>query len=158
MDRAQKMKAKVDDGLKLANAELKKTLEHCKTEAFEEAMKEAQRRDKLQKERDATIAKVKKDYTAAAAFNNAGADGKADGGVNSLCNYPQQEADKPAVERPFPLTCKEAADGKPLCCGAAHHFMKDGTKLTIETCQYTDTKVYEFFPALPKDALEAPES
>jgi len=97
MDRAEAMKNKVDNGLKLANAELKKTLDHCKTEAFEEAMKEAQRRDKLQKARDETIAKVKKDYTAQAAFNTAGTDGAGDGGVNSLCNYPEQPADKPAV-------------------------------------------------------------
>ena len=45
---------------------------------------------------------------------------------------------------------------KPLCCGAAQRFLKDGTKLSIETCQLADATTYTYYPALPAGAVVAP--
>lgn len=39
--------------------------------------------------------------------------------------------------------CKEE-----LCCGSADKYLRDGTRLTVETCQKRTDTTYEFFPAL----------
>jgi hypothetical protein len=46
------------------------------------------------------------------------------------------------------------ADG--LCCGAANKYMRDGTKLTVETCQKATDISYTFYPELKKGATVAP--
>jgi len=43
-----------------------------------------------------------------------------------------------------------------LCCGAAQKFLKDGTKLAIETCQKIGTNVYTYYPPLPTGAVAEP--
>lgn len=62
------------------------------------------------------------------------------GTAGADCAYPK-EADKP---RP------KCNDG--LCCGAAQKFMRDGTKVAVETCQKPDTRTYTFLPPLAKNA------
>lgn len=54
------------------------------------------------------------------------------------------------------MTCLEVDGDKPLCCGAAQRFLKDGTKLSIETCQLADATTYTYYPALPENAVVAP--
>jgi hypothetical protein len=34
--------------------------------------------------------------------------------------------------------------------------LKDGTKLSIETCQLADATTYTYYPALPENAVVAP--
>jgi len=46
------------------------------------------------------------------------------------------------------------ADG--LCCGAANKYLKDGTKLTVETCQKATAISYTFYPELRAGATVAP--
>jgi len=75
-----------------------------------------------------------------------------DGAVGTLCNFPKPvdgEAQAPRVK------CLEDKDA-PLCCGAAQRFLKDGTKLSIETCQLATTTTYTYYPALPEGAVVAP--
>jgi hypothetical protein len=74
---------------------------------------------------------VKEAYDAKSAFPPAGTDG---GVAGSLCAYPAKAAD--AAQEPRPV-CKDG-----LCCGAAQKFLKDGTKLAIETCQIQAEHTY----------------
>jgi len=50
-----------------------------------------------------------------------------DGTTNTLCAFPVKAKDAEQLPRP------ECAEN--FCCGAAQKFLKDGTKLAIETCQ-----------------------
>ena len=43
-----------------------------------------------------------------------------------------------------------------LCCGAANKFLRDGTKLTVETCQKATDISYTFYPNLKAGATVAP--
>lgn len=43
-----------------------------------------------------------------------------------------------------------------LCCGAANKYMRDGTKLTVETCQKATAISYTFYPELKAGATVAP--
>lgn len=47
--------------------------------------------------------------------------------------------------------CKEG-----LCCGAAQRLLRDGTKLTVETCQLLDAKTYDYYPPIAAGATSAP--
>jgi len=94
----------------------------------------------------AKVAEVKTAYEAKSAFAT-------DGAVNTLCNFvPPADG---AAQTPR-KKCLEGEPGKPLCCGAAQRFLKDGTKLSIETCQPEATTTYTYYPALPEGALVAP--
>jgi hypothetical protein len=97
------------------------------------------------------IADVKTEYAREAAFNEPDADGF--GGVDTLCNYPPADADGVVGPR---TTCFVEGSEDVLCCGAAQRFLKDGTKLSIETCQLADATTYKYYPALPVDAVVAP--
>merc|ERR1712195_117523 len=44
-----------------------------------------------------------------------------------------------------------------LCCGAANKFLRDGTKLTVETCQKAETISYTFYPNIKAGATVAPQ-
>jgi len=94
------------------------------------------------------IDKVKSDYESRAAFPTEGA-------IGALCNFPKVGADE--AEKPRP-PCAEGEPDKPLCCGAAQKFLKDGTKLSIETCQLQTTTTYKYFPPLKEGALVEPAS
>jgi hypothetical protein len=76
-------------------------------------------------------------YAAVSAFS-------ATGGTNTLCAKPKPDADRPPCSEGF-------------CCGAAQKFLKDGTKLAIETCQKeTGVHTYTYYPPLPAGATKAP--
>jgi len=46
-----------------------------------------------------------------------------------------------------------------LCCGAATKFLRDGTRLAIETCQTATDLTYTYYPPLPKTVVaKAPAS
>merc|ERR1712167_154979 len=42
-----------------------------------------------------------------------------------------------------------------LCCGAATKFLRDGTKLTVETRQLATDLTYTYYPPLPKTVVTA---
>jgi len=87
-------------------------------------------------------ANVKVDYEAKAAFSTGGE-------TNTLCGFPPKAKD--AAQEPRPA-CKEG-----FCCGAAQKFLKDGTKLAIETCQRAEgVHTYTWFPPLPEGAVVEP--
>lgn len=104
--------------------------EACKVAAFLGAQKARVDAQAAVEAANLKSAEVKTAYDAQSAFAT-------DGAVNTLCNYPtpaEGEAQQPRT------ACLEGEPGKPLCCGAAQRFLKDGTKLSIETCQLaTDT-------------------
>lgn len=47
--------------------------------------------------------------------------------------------------------------GETNCCGSADKFLRDGSKMTIETCQPLATKEYTYAPPFPVGALENPQ-
>jgi len=72
-----------------------------------------------------------------------------DGEANMFCNFPAAKADGTQDPRP---KCK---DGN--CCGAAQKFLRDGTKLSVETCQKaTGVHTYTYYPPLPANAIVEP--
>jgi len=72
-----------------------------------------------------------------------------DGSAGTRCEYPAVTSDGTQPPR---KVCKEG-----LCCGAAQKFMRDGTKLAVESCQKAEgTSTYTFYPALPAGAAVAP--
>lgn len=84
-------------------------------------------------------------YKKASAFPAALADKTIDKG--GLCGIDATTKARPA--------CKEVKD-KPLCCGAAQRFLKDGTKLVVETCQLAKDNTYLYYPEMKDGALKAP--
>jgi len=52
-------------------------------------------------------------------------------------------------------TCKEDK-AAPLCCGAAQRFLKDGTKMVVETCQLKTANTYTYYPIMAATANVAP--
>jgi len=90
----------------------------------------------------AAAATVKTDYDAKAAFPTGGE-------TNSLCAFPVVA--KGAAKEPRPV-CKDG-----FCCGAAQKFMRDGTKLSVETCQKaTGVYTYTYYPPLMTGAVVEP--
>jgi len=74
-----------------------------------------------------------------------------DGSANTRCEKPKKAADGTQGKR---TECLEN-----LCCGSANKFLRDGTRLTVETCQNAkDTVVYKFYPKLATGALVQPEA
>lgn len=90
----------------------------------------------------AAAAKVKTDYDLKAAFAKTGE-------TNTICSFPKKAKD--AAQEPRAV-CKDG-----FCCGAAQKFLRDGTKLAIETCQKaTGVHTYQYFPPLPPSATVEP--
>jgi len=90
----------------------------------------------------AAAATVKTDYDAKSAFSTSGE-------TNTLCGYPTKAKDAKQLPRPV---CKDG-----FCCGAAQKFMRDGTKIAIETCQKaTGVHTYTYYPPLPTGAAVEP--
>jgi len=142
-------KAKAD--IQGAEAMLATSVAACKGAAYGLAQVAMAARDKAVTDNKATAAKVKTDYEAAAAFPAAvETDGKKVAQEGSLCAFPAKGADGAQAARPV---CKEE-----LCCGAAQRFLKDGTKLTVETCQKKTAHTYKYYPPLPAGAIVAPET
>lgn len=106
-------------------AKLNMLRDQCKSEAYgfaQKALAEATAKADLVQTQ---IADTLREYTDLTSFPEAPA-------VGALCNYPKDSGD---------ATPKRPDCGEDNCCGAAQRFMKDGTKLSIETCQLpTDRK------------------
>jgi len=120
--------------------------EQCKRAAFEAAQEAREEAVRVAEAKALKSAEVLKAYTALAAFPT-------DGSAGTLCHYAKTAADAAQTPR---TECAEGDPGKPLCCGAAQRFLKDGTKLSIETCQLATDTTYTYYPALPSGALVAP--
>lgn len=129
-----------------AEEEFDNARDACKKEAFLEAQEARVKAQEVAKARAAKAAEVLKAYTALTAFPT-------DGSVGTLCHYAKTAADAAQTPR---AECAEGDPGLPLCCGAAQRFLKDGTKLSIETCQLATATTYTYYPALPLDSLVAP--
>jgi len=129
-----------------ADTVLENAIQACKVAAFERAQEAREKAIEVAAAVAGKVAEVKAAYTDQSAFPT-------DGSVGTLCNFPKVGADEAQTPRP---ECAEGAEGAPLCCGAAQTFLKDGTKLTIETCQLASATTYKYFPALPDDAIVAP--
>jgi hypothetical protein len=122
-----------------AEAALAMAISVCKGNGYDRAQ-EALRADlaKQALDRDAA-AQVKADYEGKAAFAAAGS-------VNFPCAMKDVEGT---------MTRPECAEGQ--CCGAAQKFRRDGTKLTVETCQEEiGTHTYTYYPPLPVGATVEP--
>jgi len=141
MNNASMMKDKAAGDYDSGLAKLDMLRDQCKQEAFGRAQENLQ---KITDDGDARAAKVLEVSTAYATLT-AFATGPA---VGALCNYPQNAGDAQPARA---VDC-----GEDLCCGAAQRFMKDGTKLSIETCQQPETTTYTYYPGLPDGALVAP--
>jgi hypothetical protein len=113
----------------------------CKQEAFNRAQENLQKTTDENDARSAKVTEVAEAYATLTAF----ATGPA---VGALCNFPEDSGDAQPARA---VDC-----GEDLCCGAAQRFMKDGTKLSIETCQTPETTTYTYYPGLPTGALVAP--
>lgn len=121
--------------------------EACKSAAFESAQAAREKSVEAAAAKAGKVAEVTQAYTAKAAFPE-------DGSPGTLCNFPAPTSD--GVQAPRLSTCVVEGDETPMCCGAAQRFLKDGTKLSIETCQLAAATTYTYYPALPTDALVAP--
>ena len=130
----------------MAERTLKAAKDACKVGAFEVAQSAREEAILVEKARKERLKQVADKYLATAKFPT-------DGSVGTLCNKPKVAAGTAAKPR---KVCADGEPGKPLCCGAAQRFLKDGTKLTIETCQLATDTTYKYYPALPADALVAP--
>jgi hypothetical protein len=118
----------------------------CKVAAFEGAQEAREKAVAMAAARADKASAVLKDYTALSAFPT-------DRSAGTLCHYGKVAADAAQTPR---TECLEGEPGKPLCCGAAQRFLKDGTKLSIETCQLATASTYTYYPAIDDGALVAP--
>lgn len=79
-------------------------------------------------------------------------------GAGVLCAFPAPDADGTQQPRAGNLDGVNCGGDDTLCCGAAQKFLKDGTKLSIETCQVkATTHTYQYYPPLPLGATVEPE-
>lgn len=121
----------------------------CKVKAFDDAQEAREKAAEVSAARAGKITEVATQYARDAAF--APVDEQGMGVTNSLCNFGKPDGDGLVSDR---VVCAEQEP--PLCCGAAQRFLKDGTKLSIEICQPATRTTYEYYPALPADAVVAP--
>jgi hypothetical protein len=141
--------------IKTAKANVESALAACKVVRYGEAQAMAL---KLKKQVDAdvkTAAEVKTKYDKLIADSQKpGVDTSKDAAKassnkeNYLCAFKKKETGKDQVPRNL---CAEG-----YCCGAAQRFMKDGTKMAVETCQKIGTHTYTYYPPLPAGATAAP--
>jgi len=113
----------------------------CKSAGYAKAQTAIKDAKAAEEKKRTDAAAVKKAYDTKAAFS-------VTGGKNTLCALPAAVDGKAGAR-------KECSKG--FCCGAAQKFMKDGTKLAIETCQATPgTHTYLYYPPLPTGAAVEP--
>lgn len=120
-------------------------LNNCKMNGYKEAQSAKKSIDLKASEDLGTYNDLKISYAATSARPAAT---ETDSPAGSNCAYPAADAD--GVVKPRPACAAE------LCCGAANKYMKDGTKLTVETCQKLDAISYTFYPELKTGATVAP--
>jgi len=141
--------------IKTATAAVETALADCKVVQYGKAQAQALKLKK-QVEADAkTAATVKTAYDKLIADSQKpGVDTSKDAAKassnkeNYICAFPKKETGKDQAPRPL---CAEG-----YCCGAAQRFMKDGTKMAVETCQKLGTHTYTYYPPLPAGATSAP--
>jgi hypothetical protein len=128
-----------------ATTKLAAAVAACKGKGYDQAMEALRLQMDTRAAEDIQIAVVAADYATASAFNTSG-----DMSANTVCAFPAKAKD--AAQEPRPQCAKG------FCCGAAQKFLKDGTKLAVETCQEeTGVHTYEYYPPLPPRALVEPQ-
>jgi len=125
-----------------ADAMLVEAIEQCKGLGYDKAQAAKKALMDLESANEAAAAEVAIDYAAKSEFADTGE-------TNTLCAFPAQASDGSQEPRP------ECKDG--YCCGAAQKFLKDGTKLAIETCQKAEgVHTYDYYPPLPEGSPVEP--
>lgn len=119
--------ADCDAKLLAADAKLAMFVAECKEDGYDKAQAAMKALIDKDAAEAAAAATVKTDYDAKAAFSTSGE-------TNTVCAYPAKAVD--AAQEPRPA-CQDG-----FCCGAAQKFLKDGTKLAIETCQTIGVHTY----------------
>jgi len=134
--------AMIDDEIAAKTAALATAVSECKGMGYDKAQEALKELMDEEEERRAAADAVATSYAAKAAFSTGGE-------TNTLCAFPPKAKD--AAQEPRP----ECAEG--FCCGAAQKFLKDGTKLAIETCQRNEgVHTYQYYPPLPEGAAVEP--
>jgi len=137
----------IDDNknnIKAVDETIKEAIRACKGRGYKEAQAALAAFKQKEDENKIAYDKLKKEYDTLSAPGTGGAAG-------TRCEYPKPTADGTQEPRP---TCAEE-----LCCGAANRFEKNGTKLTIESCQNAkDTTTYTYYPPLPEGAIVQPRT
>jgi len=129
-------------GLIAAELALDVAVADCKGWGYDEAQSARFEADQDAADLAAAVLAVKSSYEAKAQFAETGE-------TNTVCAFPPRAKD--AAQEPRP----ECAEG--FCCGAAQKFLKDGTKLAIETCQRAEgVHTYQYYPPLPEGAAVEP--
>jgi len=133
--------------IKAADDEIAKLEKACKAYDYSYAQKLKKAFDKQVTDDVAASKKLKGEYEtahpAAAAGTKEGNRCEKKAGVK----YADGEQDRAVCD----------ADAK-LCCGSAHKFLRDGSRLTIESCQKDTTTEVTYWPPFPAGALVNPQS
>lgn len=119
--------AACDANLAAKNVALTSIIASCKEAGYDKAQAAMKALIDKDAANAAAAATVKADYDAKAGFSTSGE-------TNTICSYPAKAVD--AAQEPR-TACKDG-----FCCGAAQKFLKDGTKLAIETCQTLGVHTY----------------
>jgi len=132
----------LEEAVEEATDMLGMAIAECKGLGYDKAQAAKKKLMDLEADNEELAAEVAIDYAAKAAFAETGE-------TNTLCAFPEQAADVAQEARP---ECKEG-----YCCGAAQKFLKDGTKLAIETCQKAEgVHTYDYYPPLPEGSPVEP--
>lgn len=139
---AELMVEELEGGTATGVIMLEMAIAECKGLGYDKAQAAKKKLMDLEADNEEAAAEVAIDYAAKASFSETGE-------TNTLCAYPDQASDGSQEPRP------ECKDG--YCCGAAQKFLKDGTKLAIETCQKAEgVHTYDYYPPLPEGSPVEP--
>jgi len=127
-------------------AAIKGAKAQCHTRAFADAQEDRKKKEAADKKIKAAQKALQDAYAKASAFPADAAGAVQKGG---LCTYD-------TVKKARTPCAKGATDADTLCCGAAQRFLKDGTKLVVETCQLATATTYLYYPEMKDGALKAP--
>lgn len=132
------------EDIKAVEAKIVTAIRECKGRGYKEAQAALAAFNQKKEDDQKAYDKLKTDYDTLSAPG-------AGGNAGTRCEYPAPKADGTQEPRP---TCNEE-----LCCGAANRFEKNGTKLTIESCQNAkDTTTYTYYPPLAVGAIVQPRA
>jgi len=126
---------------KTAKAALATAVSNCKAAGYKAAQAALVALTAKTKEDKAAYADLEKTYTSFKIKKPVEADVTAGKPMAADTDCSIVVKDGAAQARP---TCAEG-----LCCGAATKFLRDGTKLSIETCQTATALTYTYYPPLP---------
>lgn len=120
---------------------------NCKGVKYALAQKVYNEWDARETQNKLTYTKLAEEYAVKTKFPD-------DGSAGTRCEYPPLETD--GTQKPRPK-CTENEEN-PMCCGSANKYLRDGTRLTVETCQTAKgTHSYQFWPKLKEGAIEEPK-